>query len=493
MIRQLLTESLLLALIGGALGTLIAVWGTAALSRLATLYLPRAREIGIDGGVLAFTAALSLVTGIVFGLLPAINGSRADVQSVLNEGGRGASAGVARARLRAGLVVTEIAVALVLVAGAGLLLRSFQRLVAVEPGFDPSHRLALQVWLPVPNEPEKGRFFTLQQRYAFYQRIQESVGQVPGVEQAALVNRLPLNGRSSGRFYIEGRPPLAADEQPPIAEYRGVSPNYFRAMGIPVLKGDGFPAVADSNSRGTLVINQVLADRYFPNENPVGRRLKVFGSQSPFMEITGVVGATRQVSLEAAPTAELYLDIRRNAGNEMAMVIQTAGPPLNQRAAVLKAIHDVDAEQPVFGVRSMEQLLAEAGAPRRFSLLLLGLFASMALLLSAIGIYGVMAYTTTQRRHEIGIRMALGALPRDVFGLVVGQGMRLVALGLGIGLVGAWALSRVLTGQLFEIRPGDPMTYVVAAALLGAVALAANYLPALRAAKVDPLIAMRSD
>ena len=493
MVRQLLTESLLLAVIGGALGTLLAVWGTAALGRLSMVYLPRAREIGIDGGVLAFTALLSIVTGIVFGLLPAIHGSRADVQSVLNEGGRGASAGKTRARLRAGLVVTEIAVALVLVAGAGLLLRSFQRLVAVDPGFDPARRLTLQVWLPIPNDAPKGRYFTLQQRSAFYQRIQESVGQVPGVTEAALVSRLPFDGRSTGRFTIEGRPPLAADEPPPRAELRSVSPNFFKAMGIAVLQGEGFPAVADSSSRGTIVINQVLAEHYFPNENPVGRRIQLFGDQGPWMEIAGVVAATRQISLEAPPAEEIYLDVRRNAGNAMAMVIHTAGAPLNQRAAVLKAIRDIDAEQPVFGVRSMEQVVSEVGAPRRFSLLLLGLFATMALLLSAIGIYGVMAYSTSQRRHEMGIRMALGALPRDVFSLVVGQGMKLVALGLAIGLVGAWALSRVLTQQLFEVRPSDPLTYATAAVVLGAVALLANYLPAQRASKTDPLISMRSE
>ena len=490
-IRQLLTESLLLALLGGALGLLIAVWGTAALSRLAALYLPRAREIGIDGMVLAFTAALSVVTGVVFGLLPAIQSSRADVQSVLNDGGRGASAGVVKTRLRAALVVAEVAVALVLVAGAGLLLRSFQRLVAVDPGFEPSHVLALQVWLAVPNESDKGRYFTHPQRLAFFDRVLGAIGAVPGVEQVGLVSRLPFQGRWNGRFTIEGRP-LGPEDPQPRTEARQVSPGFFAAMGIPLLRGEGLPAVADSTAGQHILVNRSLAEKYWPGESPVGKRIR-FGAGGPWLTIRGVVGDMRQVALEEPPADEVYLDYRASAGHDMAFVVKTAGPPLNQRAAVLQAVRSVDPEQPVFGVRSLDQLLAEAGAPRRFSLLLLGLFALMALLLSAIGIYGVMAYTTTQRRHEMGIRMALGALPRDVFSLVVGQGMRLVALGLALGLLGAWALSRLLARQLYEITPADPPTYVAAAVVLGTVALLANYLPAWRASRTDPLVSIRSE
>jgi putative ABC transport system permease protein len=493
LVRQLLTESVILAALGGGLGVLVAVWGTQGLGQLATLYLPRAGEIGISTAVLIFTALLSLVTGVAFGILPALQASRPDVQSVLREGGRGATTGRARARLRGGLVVAEIAIALVLVAGAGLLLRSFQRLVAVEPGFDPDHVLAMQVWLAVPNEADKGRFFTLQQRQTFYSRIREAIAQAPGIRDAALVSRLPFRGRNNASFTIEGRP-LPPGEQAPLTEMRSVSPNYFATMGIPILSGPGLPAYEDSaSSASTIVINQVFAEKYFPKEDPVGRRILLGRNQPLTLTIGGVVGSVRQISLEEAPREEIYFSYRRFAGQEMAIVVKTASDPDAAKPTVLQAIRSVDAEQPVFGLMPMQQLLDDAGAPRRFSLLLLTLFAAIALTLSAIGIYGVMAYTTAQRQQEIGIRLALGALPGDVLGLVVKQGMRLVVIGLVIGLAGAWALSRVLTRQLYEITAGDPVTYVGAAALLGLVALAANYLPARRASRADPVAALRDE
>ena len=489
-IRQLLTESLLLSLGGGVLGLLVAVLGTRALGTLAALYLPRAREIGIDGAVLGFTACASILTGIVFGLVPAIQASRSDLQSVLKATGRGSSAG--RSRMRAALVVAEVAVALVLVAGAGLLLRSFQRLVAVEPGFDPTRLLTMQVWLPWPNQPEKGRFFTPQQRLAFYDHLEQSVRQVPGVAQVAFASRLPFRGQATRPFTIEGKP-LGADEPQPRAESRAVSPDYFETMRIPILRGNGLPRTGDSLSASTVVINRTMAEKYWPGENPVDRRIQLFGPQGPWFTIAGVVGDVRQIAPETPAREEMYISHRRSPGQEMSLVIRTVGDPMGASGAVLQAIHAVDAEQPVFGVMSMEQLQADASAPRRFSLLLLSLFATMALLLSAIGIYGVMAYNTTQRRQEIGIRMALGAVPKDVFGLVVGQGMKLVAAGLLIGIGGAWALSRVLQRQLYEVTARDPITYVGAAALLGLVAFAASYIPALRATRVHPTESMRSE
>ncbi|HEY2805590.1 MAG TPA: ABC transporter permease [Gemmatimonadales bacterium] len=490
LVRQLLTESVVLALMGGGLGLFIATWGTAALGRLATLYLPRAGNIGLNSTVLWFTAGLSILTGIAFGLLPAWQSSRTDVQSVLKDSSRGTSTG-SRARARATLVVVELAVALVLVAGAGLLLRSFQRLVAVEPGFDPSHLLTMQVWLPWPNKPETGRFFTNQQRVAFYDRLRESIVQVPGVQEVALTTKLPLNGTQGTRFRIEGRT-QGADEQPPRAELRGITPNYFAAMRIPMLRGTSMP-LADSAEATSIVVNKTFADKFFPGENPIGRRIQLFGPAGDFYTVVGEVGDVRQVALETPPREEIYYSYRRIAGLEMSVVARTAGDPAAQRAAVLQAIRTVDAQQPVFGVRPMTQLLAESGAARRFSLLLLTLFAGIALLLSAIGIYGVMSYSTAQRQQEIGIRMALGAVGKDVLSLVVGQGMRLVALGLMIGLVGAWALSRLLASQLYQITASDPLTFGAAAALLGLVAMAASVIPARRATRVDPMVAMRSE
>ena len=492
LVRQLLTESLVLAVIGGLMGLVLAGWGANALGRLAALYLPRAREIELSIPVLGFTAFLILLTGVGFGLIPALQASRPDLQSVLKDASRGSSAGAPRTRMRAVLVVAEVAIALMLLAGAGLLLRSFQRLMAVEHGFDPERLLTLQVWLPVPNDNEKGRFFSHQQRRGFYQRALTAVQAVPGVRDAALTSRLPLRGQGDTRFAIEGRP--TPDDRPaPSAEFRMVSPNYFATMGIPLLGGDGLPELADSISNGKVVVNRTLAEKYWPGEDPVSRRIRLFGPNGPWVTVAGVVGDVRQIGLAQPPREELYVSYQAVSAQEMSMVVRTGDDPERLGAAVTNAIREVDPEQPVFGVMSMEQLIDNASAERRVSMLLLLLFAGIALLLSALGIYGVMAYTTNQRRHEIGIRMALGAQGQDVLRLVVGQGMRLVAIGLGLGLIGAWLLSRALASQLYGITPQDPLTYASVAGLLAVVALTASWLPAQRATRVDPMLSLRSE
>jgi putative ABC transport system permease protein len=493
LVRQLLTESLLLAVLGGALGLLIAVWGTSALGRLAAVYLPRAREIAIDGPVLAFTAVLILLTGVAFGLFPALQASRPDLQDVLKDSAKG-SAGGGRTRMRAVLVVAEVAVALVLLAGAGLLLRSFQQLVAVDPGFDPERLLTMQVWLPVPNDNATGRYFTQDQRVGFYDRALAAVRQVPGVRSASLVSRLPYSGRNDARFRIEGRP-VADAQLLPSAEIRLVSPGYFRTMAIPVLQGEVMPDGVDSLSSTYAMVNRSLAEREWKGRSPVGQRiqLQLPGSAGPWVTIVGVVNDVRQGAPDQPTLPEFYVSYRLLAGQQMSLVVRTAGDPDALAARVVSAIRSVDPTQPVFGVESMERLLANAEAERRFSLLLLSLFAAIALLLSSLGIYGVMAYSTSQRRHEIGIRMALGAASPDVLRLVLSQGMRLVLVGLAIGLFGAWALSRVLAGQLYGISARDPLTYAAVATLLGAVAFAATWLPARRATRVDPMISLRSE
>ena len=452
LVRQLLTESLVLATLGGLLGLLLAVWGTSALGHLALQYLPRAREIGIDPTVLGFTAFLILITGVGFGVLPAIQASRPDLQGVLKDAGRASSAGAPRTRIRSALVITEVAVALVLLTGAGLLLRSFQRLISIEPGFNPENLLALQVWLPVQNDAAKGRYFTNDQRRAFFSRAQQSVQETQGVRDAALVSRLAFRGRGDVRFEIEGHP-LPADEPPPVSDLRFVTPNYFSTMEIPLLRGRTLSAVADSTGPKEAVINRTMAEKYWPNDDPVGRRLKVFGPQGPWVTIVGVAGDVRQVAPDQPPREELFLSSQLFPNQEMSFVVRTVGRPQDLATAVTRAIRQADPEQPVFGVKPMEKVLAEASAERRFSLLLLTLFAGIALVLSAIGIYGVMAYTTTQRRHEIGIRVALGAGAREVLGLVVGQGMRLVGIGLGLGLIGAWMLSRYSAASSSASRP----------------------------------------
>ncbi len=492
LMQQLLTESVVLAVIGGLVGLLIAVWGTSALGDLARLYLPRARDIGIDRSVLGFTAFLTILTGLGFGIIPALQASRPDLQSVLKDAGRGASAGAPRNRVRGALVVMEVAVALVLLAGAGLLLRSFQRLISVEDGFNPEHLLTLQVWLPVQNDPSKGRYFTDAQRRAFYDRAQAAVAQVSGVRQVALVSRLPYRGRGDTRFDIEGRP-TPPDQPSSVAEGRQVTPEYFQTMQIPIRRGRTLATVVDSTGPVEVVINQTMATRYWPGEHPIDRRIQLFGPKGPMATIVGVAGDVRQVAPDQPPREELFLSSQRFPGQEMALLVRTEGDPAGLGPAVTRAIRQVDPEQPVFGVMPMEKVIANASAERRFSLLLLTLFAGLALLLSAIGIYGVMAYNTTQRRHEIGIRMALGAGSREVLGLVVRQGMCMVGIGLLLGLTGAWALSRVLTSQLYDVSARDPFTYLSVAALLGAVALAALYLPARRAVRLDPMTSLRSE
>jgi putative ABC transport system permease protein len=491
LVRQLLTESVVLAALGGILGLVLAMWGTSALGELAAVYLPRSREIGIDHWVLGFTAFLILLTGVGFGLIPALQASRPDLQSVMKEAGRATSVGRPKARVRGGLVVVEIAVSLMLLAGAGLLLRSFQQLIAVDPGFSPGKLLTAQVWLSWPNQPEKGRYFTDAQRRGFYEATTAAVGRVPGVRDVALVSRLPFRGQETITFKIEGRP-TSADAPLPSAEARLASPNYFKTMGIPILRGQGLSPLADSASNEEVMINRTMAETYW-TESPVGSRIQLFGPSGPWVTVVGVVGDVRQVTPDQPAHPELYLSSVRRPGQEMSFIARTEGPPERLAAALTKAIHEVDPEQPVFGVIPMEKLLANASAERRFSLLLLLLFAGLALVLSSVGIYGVMAYTTVQRRHEIGIRMALGASSADVLRLVVGQGMRLVAVGLGVGLIGAWVLSRVLVSQMYGITARDPVTYAAVALLLAGVALLATYVPARRATRVDPMLALRSE
>jgi putative ABC transport system permease protein len=491
LVRQLLTESLVLAIFGGGLGLLLAAWGTSALGRLVAAYLPRAGEIELSLPVLGFSAFLIILTGVVFGLMPALQASRADLQGVLKDAGRG-SAGAPRTRMRAALVVAEVAIALMLLAGAGLMLRSFQRLMAVEYGFDPDRLLTLQVWLPVPNDRSKGRFQTHAQRRSFYERALAAVGAVPGVRDAALISRLPLTGQNDARLTIEGRA-VGPDEPPVTAEGRLVSPNYFETMGIPLLSGEGLPEVADSLSRRHVVVNRTMAEKFWPDADAIGRRLR-FGDNAPWLTVVGIVGDVRQIGLTDPPKQEVYSAFHTVSSQEMSVVVRTVDDdPERLGAAVTAAIRSVDPEQPVFGVMSMERVIENASAERRISMVLLLLFAGMALVLSAIGIYGVMAYTTTQRRHEIGIRLALGAGTPEVLRLVVGQGMRLVLLGLVAGLLGAWVLSRALTSQLYGVTAQDPLTFMTVALLLGTVALVATWVPARRATRVDPMVSLRSE
>jgi predicted permease len=490
LMRQLLTESLLLAITGGVIGTLLASWGVGLLETLVPDSLAQARGIVIDVRVLGFAVAVSLLTGVVFGLLPALQVSRPNLSEALKEGGRGG--GEPRGRVRSLLVVTEIALSLVLLAGAGLLIKSFHRLTNVDPGFQPNNALTLRMQLSGEKygDPVKRR--------AFYDQMLQQVQSLPGVQAAGVITQLPLTTQGlSFSFSLEGQAPLPAANLPQ-AVFRVVSPDYFSALGIPLLGGRSFTPQDTADAPAVAVINHTMAERFWPGQEALGKRFKIGASDSPnpWMTVVGVVGDVRQTSLEQALKPELYVSHwqdRRFFAIPRDLVIRTAGDPLNLTAAVRAEIWKLDKDLPLYRVRTMEQIVAQAVAGQRFNMLLLALFAALALVLATVGIYGVMSYATAQRRHEIGIRMALGANARDVFRLVLGQGLLLTGSGVALGLMGALALTRLMKGLLFNVTASDPLTFAAVTLLLMVVALLACWIPARRAARVDPLVALRCE
>ena len=508
LVRQLLTESLLLAVAGGALGLLLTKWGVGLLLAFSASSLPRANEIGFDSRVLAFTAAVSMGAGILFGLAPALQASQADVQETLKETARSATGG--RHRLRQVLVVAEIALTFALLAGAGLLIRSFYRLQQVNPGFVDEHALSFRVLLPEQKYPDA------QPRIDFYQQVMQKLRALPGVQAVSLASRVPMGGNNwiSG-FRVVGQPPPPPGQGPSM-ELTLVSPDYFRTLGIPLLRGRYFTE-QDSRSnlneerlRGlnqaqrlraglkTIIVDEEFARRYWPNADAVGQHIRwgSWGSE-PGDQLLTIVGVVGRVKLyrpdESAGAVQGYFPFFEMPQRGMSFVVKTTLAPERLMAAAKQQVQAVDASQPVYDVRTLAQLRAEAIAPQRLNLWLLGLFAATALALAVIGIYGVLSYAVTQRTHEIGLRLALGAQPRDVLKLVVRQGMKLALLGVALGLLGAAALTRVLANLLFGVSATDPVTFAGVALLLALVALLACWLPARRAAQVDPLIALRYD
>ena len=483
-LRQLLTESLLLAISGGAAGLLLARWGVEVLLAMAPDNLPRAYDIRLDTSVAGFTLLVSLLTGIVFGLLPALQAAKINLGVTLKEGGRDA-AGLLRRRLRGFLVVSEVALAFVLLIGAGLLIRSFARLTEVDPGLDPRGVLTMDMLLPFAKYKD-GRDIT------FFQQTLERVRTLPGVDAAATVSPLPLSGgQYITGFGIEGR--SSPTEQTFSAGNRLISPDFFKTFRVPLIKGRLLAESDGAKAPPVVVINESLAHRYFANEDPLGKRITLNGDATRV--IVGIVGDVKHSALDEEATPQIYRAIAQLQFPTlfMSLAVRASGDPMQMVAAVRGQVWAVDKDIPLLNIETMERLMTKSVAPRRFNLLLLGVFALVGLALAAVGLYGVMSYTVTQRTREIGVRMAMGAQPGDVSRLVIGEGMNLALIGALLGLGGALALTRLLKTLLFGVSATDPLTFIAIAALLIIVALLACWIPARRATKVNPIIALRHE
>jgi predicted permease len=489
LVRQLLTEGALLALLGGALGVAMAVWGVDALLALSPADLPRLDETSINIPVLVFTFAIAAMTGALFGLFPALQASKTNLTQSLKDGGRSVAGGVSSQRLRNTIVVAEIALSLVLLIGAGLLMRSFMRLTQVDPGFDAGNVLSVKLSLP------RAKYKDGAASANFYQQLLEKIQTLPGVQSAAAISHLPLsNDYWGGTLTFEGvtanaeRANLASFE----VDQRAISPDYFKTMKTPLLAGRFFtPQDIRHDMPRVAIIDETLARRLWPNASPLGRRL-TFGrfpdKPETWIEIVGVVKHIRHHRLDADVREQVYYPALFSG---MTLAIRAKSDPLDMAGAVRGAVQSLDRDQPIYRIRTMEELMAGALAPARFTLLLLAVFAGVAAALAVVGIYGVMSRAVAQRTHEIGVRMALGAQRRDVLRLIIGQGMKLALLGVAIGLVAALLLTRLMRELLFSVSATDPLTFGLIALLLALVALVACYVPSRRATKVDPLVALK--
>lgn len=487
-VRQLLTESVLLSLTGGALGLLLAVWWSDLLVTLGRDQIPRSLQVGLDGRVLGFTLLVSVLTGLVFGLVPALHSSKTQLTEALKEGGRGGSGeGARRNRTRGVLVVVELAVAVILLVGAGLLIQSLWRLRQVSPGLNSQNVLTLVVGIPEVKYPTA-------KQAQFYHDLVAHIESLPGVRSASAVIPLPLSGDSFViSFETEGRPVAKGDR--PSADFFAITGGYFKTMGIPVVKGRDFTERDDKRATGVVIVNEAFAQKFFPGEDPIGKHIRPGIStdeDKPVMrEIVGVVGDVKNRDLSSEFRPGYFLPQAQIPFNQMTLLVKTTNDPHSLITAVQNEVHSMDKELPVFNIKTMDEYLAASVASPRFNTTLLSIFAAVALVLTIVGLYGVMSYSVAQRTNEIGIRMALGAQTRDVLSLIVKQGARLVLMGLAIGLVGAFALMRVIASLLFGVTAKDPLTFAAVAGLLTVVALLACYLPALRAARVDPMEALR--
>jgi|HubBroStandDraft_6_1064221.scaffolds.fasta_scaffold06087_2 putative ABC transport system permease protein len=488
--RQLMTESVLLALIGGAIGMVLAVWGTNFLLAASPNNLLDLRSIPIDWRVMAFAAGSTMLAGLLFGVLPSFISSHSGVSETLKEGGRGSSAGRKRRFARSAFVVAQMCLALVLLAGAGLLIRSFVRLVGVDPGFDANHLLTFKVSLP------SSKYGTDKALLTFFHDFQGRISRLPGVRSAGLCSFPPFTGLGSATgVHVLSQPEQSLMDLP-VAAVRVVGADYFSTMQIPLRAGRSFNEQELTEERHVVVVNQAFADQYIKGVNPLGQKAVIYmksleESKNKPSEIIGVVGDVRQMGLDTPAEPTVYWPHPELVLSELTFVVRTANEPLALVSAVRNEIQQMDPEQPMGAVSTMDQLLAGTLSRSRFTMLLLGVFAAVALILACVGIYGVIAFSVTQRTQEFGIRMALGANRRDVFRLVLGQGTRLTLLGIGLGIVAAVIVTRLMATLLFGISATDPLTFASVALLLALVALAACYIPARRATRVDPIVALR--
>ncbi len=490
LIRQLLTESLLLSLIGGMCGLFLAGWGVEAIIGISASSIPRADEIGINGTVLCFTLILSIVTGLLFGILPAIRSSNRNFGEALKEGGKGSAGGVLNHRLLRLMVVAEVSLALVLLVAAGLLVRSFITINQVDPGFDQKQVLSMAVSLSQNKYPD------VEKQSVFFEKALARVGSIPGVEAASAVHRIPIFRLPSWTsFTIKGRPVEAGNE--PNADSIIVSPGYFKTMGIPFIRGRDISERDVKDSPEVIVINQALADKFFPGEDPVGKFIQVFPGGNRWREVVGVARNAKFVSLDAEINPAIYIPIPQNPYvNAMRggfIVVRSGSDPKSLLAAIKSEIRQVDDQMPVAQVRTMDEVISESLAQRRLSMSLIVVLAALAAVLAAVGIYGVMAYSIAQRTHEIGIRMALGAQPSQVVRMVLSEGVRLTMVGIGTGLIAAFTLSRFMSSLLYGVTAFDPATYASIVVLLTGTALLACFIPARKAARVNPIEVLHYD
>lgn len=484
LIRQHLIESLVLSMIGGSLGLLIAFWMVDPLVSFAPKGTPRLEEIAIDPSVLTFTFGIAVLTGIGFGLAPALLSSKTNFSKALKEGGRDTAATTRGAHLRSALVISEVALTLMLLVGAGLLIKSFLNLQRVDPGFNPKNVLRVDVALPRARYPERN------QSAAFFKQLLDRVAALPGVQSAGAVSSLPLSGGGTDSdFAIEGRPPVEPDH-PQVAWYNSVTPDYFRTMGIRLLKGHEFTESDNADASSAVMISESMARRFFPDEDPLGKRL-LFGKDT--RQIVGIISDVKFFGLNLDARPSMYFPHAQIPARGMSLVVRTEGNPLTLAAAIRAQVLSLDRDLAVSNVMTMDELVRASLAEPRFTLLLLGAFAAVAVLLSAIGVYGVVSYSVTQRSHEIGVRMALGAQMNDVLRLIIGQGMTLVVGGVGLGLIAAFALSRIMESLLFGVSATDFTTFSSTSLLLIGVALGACFVPARKAAKVDPIESLRCE